>query len=105
MFEVVVMEVDTREVQEVRIVTYKEAMAIANGYRNDPFYTVLLSAVQDRMKERKVIIMKQETIIELLESLIANSNESIAFAIEHRVPTDFFEGKLSAYQLVLDTIR
>lgn len=45
MFEVVVMEVDTREVQEVRIVTYKEAMAIANGYRNDPFYTVLLSAV------------------------------------------------------------
>lgn len=49
--------------------------------------------------------MKQEIIIELLESLIANANESIAFAIEHRVPTDFFEGKLSAYKLVLDTIR
>ena len=49
--------------------------------------------------------MKQETIIELLESLVANTNESIELAIECRVPTEFFEGKLSAYQLVLDTIR
>lgn len=45
MFEVVVMEVDTREVHEVRVVSRAEAMAIAKGYANDPFYTVVMTAV------------------------------------------------------------
>lgn len=43
MFEVIVMEIGTREVQEIRLVSHKEAMAIAKGYANDPFYTTVMT--------------------------------------------------------------
>ena len=107
MFEVVVMEVDTREVHEVRVVSRAEAMAIAKGYANDPFYTVVMTAVQARIKERKVTNMEKQTMMELLETLIAGAKESRDFILENdiTVPAEFYEGKISAYGLVLDLMR
>ena len=40
MFKVQIIETDTEEVIETRIVSAKEMQAIRKGYANDPFYTV-----------------------------------------------------------------
>lgn len=45
MVEVTVMEIDTREVHEVRVVTEVEANAIVKAYAGDPFYTVITRTV------------------------------------------------------------
>lgn len=49
--------------------------------------------------------MEKETIVKYLEDLVATAEFSIKMATDARVDTEFFEGKLAAYRLVLDTVK
>ena len=51
--------------------------------------------------------MEKQTMMELLETLIAGAKESRDFILENNitVPAEFYEGKISAYGLVLDLMR
>lgn len=49
--------------------------------------------------------MEKETVVKYLEDLVATAEMSVKMAKDARVDTEFYEGKLAAYRLVLDTIK